>query len=584
MSNTKTNASHHIQALLDRARGQLAEITPGPWGTGEHVDEPRAVCKEPQGFDNLLALDKDGMAIFERAVDAAFVVDVRNGLLAALCDALEAEHRRAVEAEANLRAASGVILRATETLEGAGVQRFLGQGLLEQCTQVSARLAAAGHRAEETEAQAAALREVLNQVLAGEGYDYDPENGFEQVGSKGEAAACASVALEQFRDMSSDGWHENTDSIEWGVLLPLEQAEEVDRQDVDREEDPSSEFDYTCNYVLRPTPLAVSIQAALAADAGRAFLERLTAAERRAAEAESGRDEAEAQAAALVDALTTSIVAHGTPVPPETWSAALDTFRNRAKVGRAFLERLHAAEGQILEAGEKISSLRHAAEQSAAQVKIVDLMLQGEPNPEDFRSRRLRRLLEERDTLRAEKTSPAPDREALGQIVREIWIQWAKEQPEPKASWLVPWEGLSEPDKEVDRRIGEQVAWGLRVERDVVAARENALRDAVEAAMGGAYGLCHEDYTARLQRALDEVEVTNAANSILSRLNKAETEKARMEALYIRYKHDAQEAMDRATAAEKVRDESLQHRAVMGPPCPSCGARPLLARGCGCNR
>ncbi len=550
MSNTDTNTAPDIQALLSRARGQLAEITPGPWGTGEHVDEPRAVCKEPQGLDNLLALDKDGMAIFERAVDAAFVVDVRNGLLAALCDALEAEHQRAAEAQAAI-AATWEVLHVTqgripfedplwsEIEVVMAVPHIAGRDFLD-------RLTAAEHRAEETEAQAAALREVLNKILSGEGYDYEPETGFEQVGSKGEAAACASVALEQCRDLSAEeGWPENTNSIEWGVLLPLEQAEEVDREDVDREEDPSSEFDYTCNYILRPTPLAVSIQAALDTNAGRALLDRLATAERRAAEAESGRDEAEAQAAALVDALTTSIVAHDTPVPPETWQAALDTFRNKAQAGRAFLDRLHAAEGQNLQAWEEISSLHHTAEQNAAQVKIVDLMLQDEPNPEGFRSRRILRILKERDTLRAEKTSPASDREALGQIVREIWIQWAKEQPAPKDSWLVPWEGLSEPDKEVDRRIGEQVAWGLRVERDLVAAREDALRCDLQA---------------------------------------VDTEKARMEALYIRYKHDAQEAMERALAAEKMRDELLAQKAILGPPCPSCGARPQLARGCGCNR
>ena len=61
-------------------------------------------------------------------------------------------------------------------------------------------------------------------------------------------------------------------------------------------------------------------------------------------------------------------------------------------------------------------------------------------------------------------------------------------------------------------------------------------------------------------------------------------EKARMEALYIRYKHDAQEAMERALAAEKMRDDLLTQRAVLGPPCPSCGARPQIARSCGCNR
>jgi hypothetical protein len=63
-------------------------------------------------------------------------------------------------------------------------------------------------------------------------------------------------------------------------------------------------------------------------------------------------------------------------------------------------------------------------------------------------------------TVEAQTPSPssAVDREALGRKVREIWIDWASEQPNPKASWLVPWEGLSEPDKEVDRRIGEALA------------------------------------------------------------------------------------------------------------------------------
>lgn len=47
------------------------------------------------------------------------------------------------------------------------------------------------------------------------------------------------------------------------------------------------------------------------------------------------------------------------------------------------------------------------------------------------------------------------DRESLGQMVRRVWVDWASEQASPKPSWLVPWEGLAEPDREVDRRIGE---------------------------------------------------------------------------------------------------------------------------------
>lgn len=50
----------------------------------------------------------------------------------------------------------------------------------------------------------------------------------------------------------------------------------------------------------------------------------------------------------------------------------------------------------------------------------------------------------------------APD--DLGRIVRETWVQWAREQPGAKPSWLVPWADLDEGQREVDRRIGAAVA------------------------------------------------------------------------------------------------------------------------------
>lgn len=68
-----------------------------------------------------------------------------------------------------------------------------------------------------------------------------------------------------------------------------------------------------------------------------------------------------------------------------------------------------------------------------------------------------------------------PDRERLGRIVREVWVEWAREQPSPKPSWLVPWEGLSEPDKEVDRRIGERLFAEGRRGGDVPAGEDEPL-------------------------------------------------------------------------------------------------------------
>lgn len=78
-------------------------------------------------------------------------------------------------------------------------------------------------------------------------------------------------------------------------------------------------------------------------------------------------------------------------------------------------------------------------------------------------------LLDEVDALSAaleaglDGSRPIPiDREQLGRFVREAWVRWAKTQPNPKPSWLVDYDELSEPDKEADRQIGEAVArWTL---------------------------------------------------------------------------------------------------------------------------
>lgn len=58
---------------------------------------------------------------------------------------------------------------------------------------------------------------------------------------------------------------------------------------------------------------------------------------------------------------------------------------------------------------------------------------------------------------------PLPfDREILGRFVREAWVRWAHQQPHPKDSWLVPYDLMSEPNKEADRQIGEAIArWTL---------------------------------------------------------------------------------------------------------------------------
>ena len=61
-----------------------------------------------------------------------------------------------------------------------------------------------------------------------------------------------------------------------------------------------------------------------------------------------------------------------------------------------------------------------------------------------------------------------PDpREAYGRLVRETWVAWAKEQPNPKPSWLTGWDELDAGQREVDMRIGGAVA---AAEREHLAA------------------------------------------------------------------------------------------------------------------
>lgn len=72
-------------------------------------------------------------------------------------------------------------------------------------------------------------------------------------------------------------------------------------------------------------------------------------------------------------------------------------------------------------------------------------------------------------------------------------MAWAREQPDPKPSWLLPWEELTEPEREVDRRIGHQlyalgVADGIVSLGQIQASRWEELSDgdAGSDARGGA--------------------------------------------------------------------------------------------------
>lgn len=106
-----------------------------------------------------------------------------------------------------------------------------------------------------------------------------------------------------------------------------------------------------------------------------------------------------------------------------------------------------------------------AAERAAADAYS---MYMGAPDGRDdlYAARQAAADAIEKHALAALSTSPQVpavageerlSREYLARQVREAWVRWAQTQPEPKASWLVPYDGLSEPDKEADRQIGEHI-------------------------------------------------------------------------------------------------------------------------------
>ena len=68
--------------------------------------------------------------------------------------------------------------------------------------------------------------------------------------------------------------------------------------------------------------------------------------------------------------------------------------------------------------------------------------------------------------------SRARHRDILGRVVREAWVKWALTQPNPKPSWLLSYDQITESDKEADRQIGEAVA-------RAIDARVEELEDAL---------------------------------------------------------------------------------------------------------
>lgn len=93
-----------------------------------------------------------------------------------------------------------------------------------------------------------------------------------------------------------------------------------------------------------------------------------------------------------------------------------------------------------------------------------------------------------------------PDREDLGRLVRETWVEFAREQDDPKPSHLAGWNDLDEANREVDRRIGERVAAAERA-RIVAVLRRAAAGRREYAGRGGSEGELGREIYDRLMLA-----------------------------------------------------------------------------------
>lgn len=88
--------------------------------------------------------------------------------------------------------------------------------------------------------------------------------------------------------------------------------------------------------------------------------------------------------------------------------------------------------------------------------------------------------------MTSERAVPSADdsRAFLGKIVRTVWIEWAKEQSDPKPSWLLSWGEISDADREVDMRIGEALFQRGRMATEMILDSEirelHSQRDAAQ--------------------------------------------------------------------------------------------------------
>jgi hypothetical protein len=110
-----------------RALREMEKAATPDWKQALHIDEPRALVSAANPMVSLLGLDRDDMAIFDRAEDCAVAVALRNSA-PALLDAAE----RCARYEAALHEEKTVAIGLAHTLImslGEQVAELIKQGV-----------------------------------------------------------------------------------------------------------------------------------------------------------------------------------------------------------------------------------------------------------------------------------------------------------------------------------------------------------------------------------------------------------------------------------------------------------------------
>lgn len=164
-------------------------------------------------------------------------------------------------------------------------------------------------------------------------------------------------------------------------------------------------------------------------------------------------------------------------------------------VDRAYIESICGAALLLVDERDTLAAALAAAQEREAKYEQLRQEIRHEVRGNDWqfmpRTKAALDLLVTPPPAAAPGAVQTPDRETLGRMVRDVWLEHQRAKPHPKPENLRPWDELDEGAKEVEMKMGERLYWagvrgaapgGVREQaeqRVIVAAR--AYRESVVA-------------------------------------------------------------------------------------------------------